>query len=395
VALIFWLSLCFVLYVYAGYPVLLAILQHVMWRPVKKQYCEPEVSIIISAYNERERIEKKLRNSLALDYPKRKLQILVSLDGPTDGSEFIVWRYASLGVELVHSKEHRGKAAALNRAVRSARGEIIVFADARQTFERSAIRELVANFADPTVGAVSGELVLTKCRISDPLPLRGRPPHEGYNSILPLVRGRAAERSAVGRGSFVPESRAQDTSGVGLYWRYEKFIRSMESGIHSIPGATGAIYAIRRDLYSDIPEDTLLDDVLIPLRLVLGGKRAVFDPEAKAYDVVACCPLAEYGRKVRTLAGNYQLLAQAPELLLPWKNPIFFQFVSHKLGRLLVPYALMGLMVTNVFILHGIYAVIFSLQVAWYFCAAAGHWMSKREVIVEPILLPEESRRAA
>jgi cellulose synthase/poly-beta-1,6-N-acetylglucosamine synthase-like glycosyltransferase len=195
-------------------------------------------------------------------------------------------------------------------------------------------------------------------------------------------------------GTEGAEAEMEDSSDVGLYWRYEKAIRSLESDIHSVPGATGAIYAVRRDLYQDIPEDTLLDDALIPLRIVLGGKRAVFDPEAKAYDLVACCPLAEYGRKVRTLAGNYQLLMQAPELLSPRQNPIFLQLVSHKLGRLLVPYALIALMVTNLFMLHGIYAAIFALQAGWYVCAAAGHWMSKRETI-EPILLPEESRRAA
>jgi poly-beta-1,6-N-acetyl-D-glucosamine synthase len=366
VILIFWISVCFVVYVYVGYPALLVVLRHVMWRPVKKKYWEPEVSIVIAAYNERQRIDKKLRNCLALDYPRRKLQILVSLDGPTDGSEFVVWQYAGKGIELVHSKEHRGKAAALNSAMRRARGDIIVFADARQTFDRSAIRELVANFADPTVGAVSGELVLTE----------------------PSPSGR-------GRSEAAGEGLKEDRTAVGLYWRYEKAIRSMESGIHSIPGATGAIYAIRRELYSDIPEDTLLDDVLIPLRIVIGGKRALFDPEAKAYDMVACCPLAEYDRKVRTLSGNYQLLLQAPELLLPWRNPIFFQLVSHKLGRLLVPYALIGALVTNLFILHGIYAAIFLLQAGWYICAAAGHWASKREAFVEPILLPEESRRAA
>jgi len=255
----------------------------------------------------------------------------------------------------------------LNSAVRRARGDIIVFADARQALEPSAVRELVANFADPTVGAVSGELVLMRELNTETL-------------TLPTLR----EKGCI-----------EDSTAVGLYWRYEKAIRSMESGIHSTPGATGAIYAIRRELYSDLPEDTLLDDVLIPLRIVLGGKRAVFDPEAKAYDMVACCPLAEYDRKVRTLSGNYQLLAQAPELLLPWRNPIFFQFVSHKLGRLLVPYALIGAIVTNLFMLHGIYAVIFLLQAGWYICAAAGHWVSKREAIVEPILLPEESRRAA
>ncbi len=349
---IFWISLLFVAYVYVGYPALLVVLRRFVQRPVKKQYFQSSVSIIIAAYNERQTIERKLRNCLALDYPKRKLQIIVSLDGPTDGTEFAVWQYASQGVELVHSKEHLGKAAALNRAVRRAKGDIIVFADVRQTFEPSAIRELVANFADETVGAVSGELLL------------------------------------------IDESKQEASTDVGLYWRYEKALRSFESEIHSVPGATGAIYAIRRNLYCDLPEDTLLDDAAIPLRIVLGGKRAVFDSEAKAYDAVACCPMAEYGRKVRTLAGNYQLLARTPELLSPWRNPIFFQFVSHKLGRLLVPYALVTLVVTNVFMLHGVYAVIFSLQAAWYICAAAGHWLARREA-VEPVLIAEESKRAA
>ena len=349
---IFWLSLSFVFYVYAGYPVLLALLRRFIARPVKKRYWEPDVSIVIAAYNERQIIEKKLQNCLALDYPRRKLQIIVSLDGSTDGSQFLVWQYAARGVELVYSKEHRGKAAALNSAVGRARGEIVVFADARQTFARSAIRELVANFSDERVGAVSGELLL------------------------------------------MDNSQEEATSDVGLYWRYEKAIRSLESEIRSVPGATGAIYAVRRHLYRDLPEDTLLDDVLVPLRIVLGGKRAVFDPEAKAYDVVACCPAAEYGRKVRTLAGNYQLLAHAPELLLPWRNPIFFQFVSHKVGRLLVPYALIALAVTNAFMLHGMYTVTFSLQAVWYLFAAAGYLTSRRTT-VEPIVFAEESKRAA
>jgi len=349
---IFWLSLLFVVYVYVGYPCLLTVLRRLSHRPVKKQYCQPPVTIIIAAYNERQTIERKLRNCLSLDYPKSKLQIIASLDGPTDGTEFAVWQYAARGVELIHSKEHGGKASALNRAMRSATGEIVVFADVRQTFDRSSINELVANFADETVGAASGELLL------------------------------------------MDEANEEATTDVGLYWRYEKAIRACESDIHSVPGATGAIYAIRRNLFQELPEDTLLDDAAIPLRIVLGGKRAVFDPEAKAYDTVACCPLAEYGRKVRTLAGNYQLLARMPELLSPWRNPIFFQFLSHKLGRLLVPYALVALLVTNLFILHGVYALALSLQTAWYVCAAAGHWLSKRDAM-EPVALPEESKRAA
>jgi cellulose synthase/poly-beta-1,6-N-acetylglucosamine synthase-like glycosyltransferase len=181
---------------------------------------------------------------------------------------------------------------------------------------------------------------------------------------------------------------------VGLYWRYEKALRSMESEIHSIAGATGAIYAIRRELYEELPEDTILDDVLTPMRIVFKGKRTVFEARAKAYDGVACCPRAEYGRKVRTLCGNYQLLRALPMALSPWRNPIFVQFVSHKAGRLLVPWALLALFITNLFMLHGIYAVTFALQAAWYVLAATGYVMSRREV-VPAVLIPDESKRAA
>jgi cellulose synthase/poly-beta-1,6-N-acetylglucosamine synthase-like glycosyltransferase len=349
---VFWLSFFFVVYVYFGYPAVLLIWKRIGARPVQKQYWEPTVSIVIAAHNERERIEKKLRNCLSLRYPKNKLQIIVSLDGPTDGSEFPVRKYAAQGVELVHSRQHTGKAGALNRAMRRATGDIVVFADVRQMFDCNAIRELVANCADESVGAVSGELLL------------------------------------------MDEGDQESTTDVGLYWRYEKALRSLESQIHSIAGATGAIYAIRRELYEELPEDTLLDDVLTPLRIVLKGKRTVFDADAKAHDIVACCPMAEYGRKVRTLAGNYQLLKQLPESLAPWRNPIFVQFVSHKVGRLLVPWALIALFISNLFILHGVYALTFSMQAAWYIFAGAGYLMSKRG-ITGPVLIPGESKRAA
>jgi len=341
--LLFWLSFAFVFYVYFGYPALLALWRRIGVRAISKAPCEPAVSIVIAAHNEREHLERKLRNCLALNYPKEKLQIVVSLDGPTDGSEFLVWRYAAKGVELVHSVDHQGKAAALNRALRRATGEIVVFADARQTFDVNAIRELTANFADETVGAVSGELLLVK-----------------------------------------DSEEGEASNDVGLYWRYEKALRLMESQIHSVAGATGAIYAIRRELYEDLPEEAILDDVLTPLRIVLKGKRAVFEPRAKAYDAVACCAAAEYRRKVRTLCGNYQLVRYLPQVLSPWRNPIFVQFMSHKLGRLLVPWALLTLFVTNLSMLSGIYVVTFLLQAAWYSLAAAGYLQAKYESAEAP-----------
>jgi biofilm PGA synthesis N-glycosyltransferase PgaC len=349
---VFWLCFVFIFYVYFGYPALLFAWRRVARKPVRKGDYEPHVTIVIAAHNERQHIEAKLRNCLNLDYPKNKLQIIVSLDGPTDGTEFLVWKYVSQGVEIVHSKTHAGKATALNRALNRAKGAIVVFADARQIFNREAVRALVANFADETVGAVTGELLL------------------------------------------MDESRRESTTEVGVYWRYEKMIRSLESDVHSLTGATGAIYAIRRDLYQDLPEDTILDDVLTPLRIVLKGKRTVFEPEAKAYDTVACCADAEYRRKVRTLYGNYQLLTKLPQALIPGRNPAFIQLVSHKVARLLVPWALVTLFVTNLFMPVGIYALTLALQVAWYTLAAAGYFMSKRHVAA-PILIPDETRKAA
>jgi biofilm PGA synthesis N-glycosyltransferase PgaC len=329
---IFWVSLTCIAYVYAGYPLLLIAWRHLAPRPVHKSNCEPSVSLVIAMHNESTNVAAKMRNCLDLDYPANKLQIVVSLDAPTDDTEALVRQYAERGIEIVCSPMRRGKASALNSGMALATGEIVVFADARQRFDRSAVRELVANFVDESVGAVSGQLIL--------LDTEGR------------------------------ESR----DAVGLYWRYEKALRAMESEIHSVSGATGAIYAIRRELFSPLRPNTVLDDVVIPMRMVLKGKRAIFDPAARAYDKVTQSPESEYEKKRRTLMGNYELFAEMPELLLPWRNSIFVQLISHKFGRLLVPYCLAALMVSNLFLLRGFYLVFFASQVVWYLLACTG-WM--------------------
>ncbi|OFV94272.1 MAG: hypothetical protein A3F68_08720 [Acidobacteria bacterium RIFCSPLOWO2_12_FULL_54_10] len=330
---ILWISFAFVFYAYCGYPLLLCLWRWLARKPVLKAYWEPYVSLVIAAHNEREQIDAKIRNCLELDYPRDKIEIIISLDGPTDGTDQAVRRYEGCGLRIIHWPVHAGKSAALNRALTAARGEVIVFADVRQRIDPQAVRELVANLRDSSVGAVSGELFLIK---------------DGFEHF----------------------EEAKDA--VGLYWRYEKWIREMESQIDSTVGATGALYAIWRDGFRPLPEDTILDDVLIPMRIVLLGKRVVFEPSARAYDKVACCPEAEFRRKVRTLAGNFQLLAHMPELLLPWRNPVFLQFLSHKISRLLVPYFLAALFLSNCFLLSGTYLVLFVLQLAWYTLAFAG-----------------------
>jgi len=335
---VFWASFAFVAYVYAGYPLLVAAWSRLVRRPVAKGDWEPGVSLVIAAYNERDTIAGKIDNCLGLDYPADKLEIVVSLDGSTDGTgevlEELLRREGRAAVRVIASRRHEGKAAALNRAVEAARGEVLVFCDARQRIEPGAVRELVADLRDPSVGAVTGELML------------------------------------------LDDDEHEAADGVGLYWRYEKALRAMESRIHSTVGATGALYAIRRELFRPIPESAILDDVIVPMGAVLAGKRTVFEPRARAHDRV-CPPEQEFRRKVRTLAGNFQLVALMPQLLVPGRNPVFLQFLSHKIGRLLVPHFLVLLFASNLLLREGFYLVFLVCQCSFYLLAGAGALVSK------------------
>jgi len=329
-SILFWAAFVCVIYVYLGYPLLLLGWRRWFRRPVSKQYWEPGVSLVVAMHNERKNLHNKIQNCFELDYPSHKLQIIVSLDAPTDGTDLLVQPYARR-VEVIHSPVRRGKAAALNSGLAAATGEIVVFVDAEQRLERTALRELVANFADESVGAVSGELFM------------------------------------------VDEQGKESSDGLGLYWRYEKKLRAMESDIHSVPGATGAIYAIRRALFAPLPPGTILDDVWIPMQIVLGGKRVIFDPAARAYGQMSPGPEIEYATKRRTLAGNYQLLWKCPSLLMPGRNPIVVQWISHKVGRLAVPYCLVVLLVSNLFLLNSrLYLTAAILQAVWYLMTTIG-----------------------
>jgi biofilm PGA synthesis N-glycosyltransferase PgaC len=246
-----------------------------------------------------------------------------------------------------------GKAAALNAAVNRAKHGIVVFADARQRFAPDAIRRLVSHFNDPQVGAVSGELILD-C--------------EGGTDLQTDQVSTVAE-------------------GVGAYWKYEKWLRKREAQIGSTLGVTGAIYAMRRWLWQPLPDDTLLDDVLAPMRVVMRGYRVTFDGLARAFDVTAKDASVEMRRKVRTLAGNFQLLWREPRLLVPGLNPVWLQFMSHKVGRLLVPYALIGLLVSSLALArhHWFYAVAAVAQLAFYALAAYGAALDRRAATTAPV----------
>ena len=375
-ALVFWLSVAGVAYVYAGYPALLLLWARLRPRPV---YCGSRiadcgfkadcgVSIIIAARNEGSRLAARIDNLLSLDYSAKRRQIIVVSDGSTDDTLDVLARYRGF-VDVV-AVPPGGKALALNAGVARARFDIVVFADARQVFAPNALRELVAPFGDRTVGAVTGELLLdaeSPCRRtgSDRRAFERRTEARETGSDRREEERRRTLRSTI-------------ADGVGLYWKYEKQLRRLESSVASTLGATGAIYAIRRALYRPLPADTILDDVLTPMRVVLAGHRVVFNERARAFDRAAGDADAEARRKIRTLAGNYQILALEPRLLLPWRNPVWFQYLSHKLGRLAVPYAMLAIFFASLVLtgvsgtIVSVYGAALSAQVLLYLLAGAG-----------------------
>ena len=381
-SVVFWMLCGLVFYVYVGYPVLLHVWARFRLAPpnrggARAGHGEPSVSIVIASRNEGGRIPGRLDNLRQLDYPSHKQQIIVVSDGSTDNTSAVLARIPRV---VAVDQPAGGKARALNAGVARATNEIVVFADMRQAFAPDALRALVAPFRDPRVGAVSGELVLNgesrdRRQDDDRRAARDRRAAEDRRDEARRTPGlRKRSRRWSGRRARL-ESTIAD--GVGLYWRYEKQIRRDESATGSMVGATGAIYALRRSLWQPLPPDTILDDVLTPMRCVMAGYRVVFDERACAFDRTAPDASTEARRKLRTLAGNYQLLWLEPRLLLPWRNRAWLQFVSHKVGRLLVPYALPLLLLLSLLLAHRapVYAAAFTVQFTFYLLAAYGAWL--------------------
>jgi len=355
---VFWLAASVVGYSYLGYPAWLWLRSRWSPRPVRRSSGQssgqssregsdrssatPAVTAVMVVRNEEAVIAHKLENLLTLDYPQEKLDVVVVSDGSSDRTPAILADYArnsgvasEIRTEVRTSARSRvrtlmksaseGKASGLNDAIKLSTGEVLLFTDARQHIESGALRLLIENFADPDVGAASGELML-----GDP-------------------------------------ANGETGKGMGLYWRIEKKIRELESASGSVVGVTGAIYCARRTLLdaSLLPVDTILDDVLLPMQIVRQGSRVVFDSRARAWDSPNLGEGREFSRKVRTLSGNYQLLQLAPWLLSS-QNAIRFEFVSHKLSRLAVPFALLALLIASIFLPQPLYRATLGAQLAFY-----------------------------
>lgn len=286
------LSAVGLLLVWGVYPAAVGLLAWIRRGPAAGLAELPRVSVVIATREPEEAIRERVENCGRTSYPGDRLEVIVAHDRNAGAPQFAAFQETGVVVRAVPADEGGGKAVALNAGVRDATGDVIVFADTYQRFDEDTIPGLVAAVMQDGVGAASGSLQL-----------------------------------APGTGSIV-----------GLYWRFERWLRGMEARVHSTVGATGAVWAMRRSLWRPLPVGLILDDVHAPMRVVLAGQRVAFVDTARAWEMRVPTPSQEYGRKVRTLTGVVQLCAWLPAVLVPFRNPIWLQFVFHKLLRLLTPY---------------------------------------------------------
>ncbi len=305
-AILFWLCVGLIIYSYIGYPILLTLISR-----IKPPYLAslidtefPSVTLLIAAYNEESVIEEKIVNSLELDYPKDKLQILIVTDGSDDDTPEIVRNYEDQQVELSHIPERNGKMAAINRAISQVRGDFIVFSDANNIFDDKVIRYLIAPFKDSDVGAVTGA-----------------------KHILQDKRNLSASE--------------------GLYWRYESFIKIQETRLGCVIGAPGEIFAVRRELFQLPPSNIINDDFYIAMSIIKRGYNILYIPQARSFEYVSATAQDEMTRRSRIVAGRYQFLLQAYKLIPYNRIKIVWQVISHKFLRPLIPFFMIVALATN------------------------------------------------
>ncbi len=335
-AVVWWALAALVAYTYVGYPALLGILARIRPKPLLRAATQPSVSLIIAAHDEESCIRQKLENSLALDYPRDKMEILVASDASTDRTNEIVAEFAEQGVRLNAVSERRGKSYAQNRTVEMATGEVLVFSDANSMYEPDAVAKLVRNLADESVGYVSGELRYHK------------------------------PRSAIGAGE-------------GVYWRYETWIKRKESETGNIINGNGAIYAVPRRYFVPVPDHTGAD-LWLPLTQIRKGLRTVHEPEAVAYEETALTAADEYGRKHRSVARVLHALTEHASVLNPFRYGLTsVKLLSHRYLRYVVPYPIAALLLVNLFLLSSaFFRITLALQLAFYAAALVGAWLQKK-----------------
>lgn len=352
--LLFWLLIGLVFYTYLGYGILLYFiikLKRIFFgkpKPYSKDY-EPEVTLVIPAYNEEDYILKKAQNSLELDYPSNKLRILFITDGSNDQTYELLKGFD--GVEVTHEDRRGGKSAAENRAMTMVKTPIVVFCDANTMLNKECIKELVKFYQDPKVGGVSGE-----------------------------------------KRVMSQESDSASAAGEGIYWKYESTLKKWDSELYTIVGAAGELVSFRTELVEDLEEDTILDDFMQSLRICKKGYRFMYEPNAYAMETASDNVKEELKRKVRIAAGGWQSMSRLMALLNPFNNFVLtFQYVSHRVLRWSISaFALPVILLLNVILAFesDIYRVILIAQIVFYAMAMLGWSLENRKIRVKILFIP-------
>lgn len=338
-ALILWGALAVTLYAYVGYGLVIWLISRRVCYPEVLSDELPTVSVVVAAYNEAPIIAARIHNALALDYPVERLEVLIVTDGCTDGTEEVVRGVKDPRVRLLYRKDRSGKVNALNAAIPQAQGEIVVGSDANCFFRPDCLRLLVRHFGDPRVAMVAGE----KCI------------HQGEGTV---------------------------SLGEGLYWRYESWLKRLDSRVSTALGATGEVFALRKARFEPLPPDAIIEDFILSMRLVMDGLRVAYEPAATASEDASASFADEFKRKVRIVAGGWQSVVRLWPLLTPRYGLVAFQYVSHRVLRwMVVPLALpLALLAGGVLAWHGQLRWLFVLQLAFYALALAGYALQRRGI---------------
>jgi cellulose synthase/poly-beta-1,6-N-acetylglucosamine synthase-like glycosyltransferase len=346
--IIFIASIALLAYTYVGYSALVFLLSRVFAHPIRRADITPNISVIIAAYNEESDIARKIENTLALDYPKEKLEIIVASDCSTDDTDEIVRAYGPCGVILHRRPERIGKSVAQNQAMRFSKGNVLVFSDATTMYERDALRKIVRSFADPEVGCVAGRLV------------------------------------------YVSESEAAVGKGCRSYWGYEVFLKECESRLGSLIGVSGCLYAVRRSNYARIALD-MSSDFVIATEIHLQGMRTVYDPEAVSTENTNKRGKDEFRMRVRIIEQTMSALGRYRQVLNPLKHGVYaLQMISHKVMRYIAPLFMVTLFGSNLFLINDseFYLLTFLAQSLLYVAALAGWACARAGLKIGPLALP-------
>jgi poly-beta-1,6-N-acetyl-D-glucosamine synthase len=326
----FWFLVFVIIYHYVLFPAFVFILATIAKKPIEKGILFPVVSLVIAAYNEEKVIEEKIRNSFDLDYPKDKLEIIVVSDGSTDETPQVAANYKNKGVISLFDPPRRGKTAALNRAVSRARGEVVIFSDANSMYDPQAIKLIVRNFYDSSVGGVCG------------------------------------------RKTIIENVERESSRGDSLFWSFESKMKIQQSLTGSITTGDGEIFAMRKELYKAIPDQVINDDTAITFNIVQRGYRVVYEPEAVSNEEASIVWKDDFNVKARMVCGGYQTLSLFSKMLFPPINYFAIQFLSHKALRWFMPFLLIALYIVNLFLMSGFYLYFIILQSGFYAIALFG-----------------------